>query len=517
MERRYESSGLMRAGTSLKKGLTYYVIMVILFFFGISLVINRGEQLENHSWSQITRHSPIVYEELGASFQSPVGIEFIDAGVAQLMSNFTNPLSIALLQIIIIIALARFFSLLMRLVGQPAVIGEILAGIFLGPSLFGAIFPGIWSAIFPISSLPNLHSISTIGLSLFMFIIGLELDVSMLGRRIQTALFVSHASILVPFFFGVALAFYLFTDFAPGGVSFLVFALFMGVSMSITAFPVLARIIQERGLSRTPLGVMAITCAATDDISAWCILAVVIAVAKAGNFGAAAVTLVLALVFVYTMFKVVRPAMVKLCNRFTVNGNIQRPFTAISILVLLISAYTAEVIGIHALFGAFLAGVTMPADAKVRESLRNKIEDVSLLLFLPVFFAFTGLRTQIGLLYSESLWRVCLLVMAVAVGGKIIGTVAASRLMDQTWKNSLSLGALMNTRGLMELVVLNIGYDLGVITPELFVVLVLMAIATTLMTGPLLNLIDFLFGSSKPEELSSISESEYSTSATVNS
>jgi Kef-type K+ transport system membrane component KefB len=302
----------------------------------------------------------------------------------------------------------------------------------------------------------------------------------------------------VPFFLGVVLAYHLYSDFAPGGVSFLTFGLFMGVSMSITAFPVLARIIQERGLSRTPLGVMAITCAATDDISAWCILAVVIAIAKAGTIGSAIISLILAGTYVVFMFKIVKPMMLRLSKKFTSHDQIRRPFVAISILMLLVSAYVAEVIGIHALFGAFLAGVTVPQDPKIRETLRQKIEDVSLLLFLPIFFAFTGLRTQIGLLLTDGLWGICGLVLLVAVSGKMIGTIFASRLMGQTWKSSFSLGALMNTRGLMELVVLNIGYDLGIITPEIFVVFVIMAVSTTLMTGPLLNAIDWLWKGKQP-------------------
>jgi Kef-type K+ transport system membrane component KefB len=220
---------------------------------------------------------------------------------------------------------------------------------------------------------------------------------------------------------------------------------------------------------------------------------VVIAIAKAGNVGSAIFTLLLAVGYVLIMFKVIKPFMKNLSEKFVFRGQITRPYVAMSILILLVSAYVAEVIGIHALFGAFLAGVTIPHDPKIKEALRQKIEDVSLLLFLPVFFAFTGLRTQIGLLVSDGLWSVCLLVLLVAVAGKVFGTVVASKLMNQTWKNSFSLGVLMNTRGLMELVVLNIGYDLGIISPEMFVVLVLMAIATTLMTGPLLNLLDIIW------------------------
>jgi len=490
---RSEMPVLSPSAPSAKKGALFYLIMLVIFGLGVYLVINSGQHLENHSWKHITNSSEASTQPLGIVLPTAGTDSILEVPLKNLMGNFTHPLSIALLQIIIIIFLSRVFSYLMRLVGQPAVIGEILAGIFLGPSLLGAVFPGVWSAVFPLASLPNLHAMSTIGLSLFMFIIGLDLDVSMLNPRIQTALFVSHASIVVPFFMGVVLAYHLYSDFAPGGVPFITFGLFMGVSMSITAFPVLARIIQERGLSRTPLGVMAITCAATDDISAWCILAVVIAVAKAGNISSAVFTLILAAGYVVFMFKVIKPLMLRLSKQFTSHDQIRRPFIAVSILMLLTSAYVAEVIGIHALFGAFLAGVTVPQDSKIRETLRQKIEDVSLLLFLPIFFAFTGLRTQIGLLLSDGLWGVCGLVLFVAVSGKMIGTIFASKIMGQTWKSSLSLGALMNTRGLMELVVLNIGYDLGIITPEIFVVLVIMAVSTTLMTGPFLSLIDWFW------------------------
>lgn len=475
---------------SLKRNVLLYAGMVSLFALGVYLVVHSGQNLENHSWKHIRSTTEHLTRPLGLVVDHH-RFGFLEEPIRQLIGNMSHPLSIALLQIIIIIALSRVFSYLMRLVGQPAVIGEILAGIFLGPSLLGAVLPEVWSAVFPLASLQNLHAMSTIGLSLFMFIIGLELDISMLNSRVQTALFVSHASILVPFFMGVVLAHYLYTDFAPGGVSFLTYGLFMGVSMSITAFPVLARIIQERGLSRTPLGVMAITCAATDDITAWCILAVVIAIAKAGTISSALLTLVLAVVYVTFMFKLVKPLLLRFSQVFTRRNKIGRPFVAISILLLLTSAYVAEIIGIHALFGAFLAGVTIPQDTKIRETLREKIEDVSLLLFLPIFFAFTGLRTQIGLLVSDGLWHICGLVLLVAVSGKIFGTMFSARIMGQSWRNSLSLGALMNTRGLMELVVLNIGYDLGIITPEIFVVLVIMAVSTTFMTGPLLNLIDF--------------------------
>lgn len=491
----------------IRKGWLYYSLMIMLFSIGMYVVQMAGKSVPNNGWYKVGGSAEKMETEMNPFAESDkFNSVYFTAPLEILTNNLSQPLSIALFQIIVIISLSRIFSYLMQQVGQPAVIGEILAGIFLGPSLLGSLFPEAWAATFPLSSIGNLHSISTIGLSLFMFIIGMELDLSMLNRRIQTALFVSHASILIPFFLGVLLSFELYSGFAQGGTRFLTFSLFMGVSMSITAFPVLARIIQERGLSRTNLGMLAITCAAIDDVSAWCILAVVIAIAKAGNMSLAFLTIFLAAIYVLFMLKVARPYLAKLGKDLSSGGLVRRPYIALAILVLLSSAFLAEIIGIHALFGAFLAGVSMPQDAKIRETLRNKIEDVSLLLFLPIFFAHTGLRTQIGLLTSDGLWKICGWVMAAAVAGKVLGTLFAARIMGQSWKNSLSLGALMNTRGLMELVVLNIGYDLGIITPALFVVLVLMAIFTTLMTGPLLGMIDRLWPERKKVEKSSSAE-----------
>ena len=267
----------------------------------------------------------------------------------------------------------------------------------------------------------------------------------------------------------------------------------MGIAMSITAFPVLARIVQERGLSGTPLGTMAITCAAADDITAWCILAVVVAIVKAGSILSAVVTISLALVFVLAMLMIVRPWLKRRMGKLF--GT--KTKVALGFFVLLIAGYAAEVIGIHLLFGAFLAGVIMPEEANIKDVLRDKLEDVSIVILLPVFFAFTGLRTQIGLLSEGQLWAVFGAIMLVAVGGKFAGSALTARLVGQPWQDALSIGALMNTRGLMELVVLNIGYDLGILRPEVFAMMVLMALATTFMTGPLLDLINYCYSPAK--------------------
>jgi K+:H+ antiporter len=406
----------------------------------------------------------------------------------QWLHALQHPLALLLLQILVIVLAARFFGRLAQYIKQPAVVGEMIAGICLGPSLLGWLWPGSSQFLFPAESLKSLQFISQIGLTFFMFIVGMELDAGKVKHKAHDAIMISHASIVFPFFLGVLLAYYMFPSFAPEQVSFLSFALFMGIGMSITAFPVLARIVQERKLTGTPLGSLAITCAAADDITAWCMLAAVVAIAKAGSLLGTLITLCAALLFVGIMLYLVKPWLGKKLQQFT-GANKPKAAVALVFLVVLMSAWIAEVIGIHALFGAFLAGVIMPSDTNVKELLTDKVEDISVLLLLPIFFAFTGLRTQIGLLGQGQLWAIFGLIMLVAVGGKLGGSTLTARLMGQSWTDALAIGALMNTRGLMELIVLNLGYDLGILSPQIFAMMVLMALATTFMTGPLLDLV----------------------------
>jgi Kef-type K+ transport system membrane component KefB len=400
-----------------------------------------------------------------------------------------HPLSVFLFQLMVILITVRIAGGLFRKIGQPAVVGEMVAGIVLGPSLVGTFFPAFSAFVFPPESLPHLQLISQVGLILFMFVIGMELDLKLLKNKAGSAVIISHASIVFPYVLGVALAYFLYKEMAPAGVRFYSFALFMGIAMSITAFPVLARVIRERGLTGTRLGTMAITCAAADDITAWCILGFVIAVAKASSVMSAVYILAMTIGYVVVMMLVLKPLLARLAKKWLPQRSMQQSVVAIVFVVLLVSAYVCEVIGIHALFGAFMAGIVMPDEWSFRKILIDKIEDVALILFLPLFFVFTGLRTQIGLLNDSSLWGMCLLIILVAVAGKFGGSAVAARFTGETLKDSLSIGALMNTRGLMELVVLNIGYDLGILSPEIFTMMVLMAIITTLMTSPLLTLI----------------------------
>jgi len=407
--------------------------------------------------------------------------------------NFKHSLSILILQILVIIIFSRVLGWLMSLAGQPTVVGEIIAGIMLGPSLLGMFFPEVSEYLFPLESLSNLEFLSQIGLILFMFIIGMELDMGVIRTRAKAALFISNASIIVPYLMGLILAYFMYSRFAPAGAGFISFALFMGIAMSITAFPVLARIVQERGITRTSLGMIAITSAAINDITAWGILAVVVAIANATAIAGALVTILLSLAYIALMLLLVRPMLEKIAAKYTARETVSKTIVAAVFSVMLFSAFITESIGIHALFGAFMAGVIMPENIRFKSIMAEKIEDVSLVLLLPLFFVYTGLRTEIGLLNNVDLWGAALLVIVVAVAGKFLGSAIAARITGQSWKNSFTLGALMNTRGLIELVALNIGYDIGILSPEIFTMLVLMALVTTFMTGPAMAFINFIF------------------------
>jgi Kef-type K+ transport system membrane component KefB len=427
-----------------------------------------------------------------------IGISTIENGswndfIASMQHNFQDPLAILLAQIITIILVARFFGWVFKKIGQPSVIGEIIAGIVLGPSLLGMYFPEFSAALFPVESLGNLKFLSQIGLILFMFVIGMELDLKVLKNKANEAVVISHASIVIPFTLGIGLAYFVYNRFAPEGVKFLSFSLFMGIAMSITAFPVLARIVQERGIHKTRLGAIVITCAAADDITAWCILAVVIAIVKAGTFVSSLYIISLALIYVVIMLFIVKPFLKRIGDLYGSKDNIAKPVVAIFFLTLILSSYATEVIGIHALFGAFMTGAIMPDVAKFRTIFIEKVEDVALILLLPLFFVFTGLKTEIGLINDPYLWKVTAFIILVAVVGKFLGSALAAKFVGQSWRDSLTIGALMNTRGLMELIVLNIGLELKVLTAEVFTMMVIMALVTTFMTGPALDLINYIF------------------------
>lgn len=451
-----------------------YLLVTVLSLLGIWQLIEMGRALE---------HLPAQQNGSDAAFSLS----------EHLSSHLHHPIARLLLQILSIMFVARTVGWLMSRLGQPSVIGEILAGIMLGPSLLGWLLPEFSAYLFPPASLPALQSLSQVGLVLFMFIVGMELDINVVKKSGSSSLLISHAGIFLPYLLGVYAAYVLYERFAPPGVAFASFALFMGIAMSITAFPVLARIIQERGLNKKPIGTLVLTSAAIDDVTAWCLLVLVITFVNATSVWGFVVTAVLTASFLFVGFGILRPLLQRLASRFYVRETVNRNVFSFLMAIVLMGAFSTEVIGIHPLIGAFTAGVIIPQNPAFRHVLQNKIEDVSLVLLLPLFFVFTGLRTNIGVLLNPELWQTSLLIIGLAVSGKFIGTGLAAKISGQSWKDSLYVGALMNTRGLMELIVLNIGYDLGVLSTELFSIMVVMALFTTFMTGPSLRFIDWIF------------------------
>jgi Kef-type K+ transport system membrane component KefB len=393
-----------------------------------------------------------------------------------------NPLLHLLVALTAVIVLGQILAKVFARLGQPPVIGEMIAGILLGPSILG---PEASAWILPPAVAPHLGLVAQLGIILYMFTVGLELNAGLLRNRARATVAISHASITVPFLLGSVLALHLYPRLSSDAVPFTSFALFMGVAMSITAFPVLARILSDRGMSRTELGVVALACAATDDVTAWCLLAFVVGVASA-QMGGAVLVAAGALLYIAFMVLVARPLFKRATARWDAD-RLPRGSAALVLVALLVSTLSTELIGIHAIFGAFLLGAVIPHDSAIARSFTRQLEHVVTILFLPAFFAFTGMRTRIDLLTGRDQWLLCGLIVLVATAGKFGGTVAAARLTGIDWRAAAILGTLMNTRGLMELVVLNIGLDLGVISPTLFSMMVVMAIATTVVTSPVLR------------------------------
>jgi Kef-type K+ transport system membrane component KefB len=392
-----------------------------------------------------------------------------------------------LLQISAIVVCARLTGLAFRRIGQPQVMGEMVAGIMLGPSFLGWLYPEAMQKLFPEDSLGYLSTLSQVGLLLYMFLVGLEFNPKLLRNMGHAAFLTSHVSISIPFLLGAVLALYLYPLLSSNGVPFQEFALFMGAAMSVTAFPVLARILRERELHRTQLGAVSIACAAVDDATAWCILAYILALVRSSHSTLPLSWTVLGLVvFVLFMVLAVKKWLLLFERRFRTRGSLSDDMIGLILLILLGSATMTEWLGIHLLFGAFLFGAIMPKSEDFVARISEKIESVTMVLLLPIFFAFTGLRTSTGLLHEPEMWMFCGLIILVAVAGKLGGSFFAARIAGLPWRDAAGVGILMNTRGLMELVILNIGLDLGIISPAVFSMMVVMALVTTFMTTPLL-------------------------------
>jgi Kef-type K+ transport system membrane component KefB len=396
-----------------------------------------------------------------------------------------------LLEISVVLAVARAVGSLFRKIHQPRVVGEMIAGILLGPSLLGWLAPGLSAALFPPASLAYLSSLSQVGLVLFMFLVGLAVNTKELRGFGHAAVLTSHTSMVAPFSLAAALALFLYPRLSDSSVQFTHFALFMGAAMSITAFPVLARILTERGLLRTRLGTLSIACAAVDDVTGWCVLAYIIVLIRATHSANSVwITLAGSVAFVLVMAFGVKRLVRKFEDHYVAHAGFTDNSISLIILFLLASALTTQLIGIHLLFGSFLAGSIMPKNRAFIHALEEKFESVTVLLLLPLFFAFTGLRTSLTLIKGASMWAYCGAIIVVAIVGKLGGSMAAARVAGISWRESAALGVLMNTRGLMELVILNIGMDLRIISPALFSMMVLMALVTTFMTTPLLHWVD---------------------------
>ncbi len=393
-----------------------------------------------------------------------------------------------LLALVVIIVAARLCGAACKRLHQPPVIGEVIAGILLGPSLLGYLSPAAMGYLLPPAVAPFLSIIAQIGVILFMFLVGLALDPGHLRHRTHATVAISHASILVPFALGSTLALWLYPLLSSSNVPFTIFAIFLGVSLSVTAFPVLARILTDRGIARTPLGVIALTCAAVDDVTAWCMLAVLIALVQAEVSGVVR-TFGLTALYLLFMLGIARPLITRAVQARGPRRAVSQGAIALVFVGLLLSTLATEAAGIHAIFGAFLLGAVIPHDSRLARDLTHKLEDLVVVLFLPAFFAFTGMRTEIGLVHGAAEWLLCGVIILTASLGKFGGSYVAARLTGLDRRDAASLGILMNTRGLMELIVLNLGLDLGILSPTLFTMLVIMAVVTTVATTPILQVL----------------------------
>ncbi|PNE24608.1 cation transporter [Tannerella sp. oral taxon 808] len=466
--------------TKKSKGFLLYALLIVACFVSMYLIIREGQSRQLVTDAASRADAP---RNLAEGFGT-----FLTLVAEHIRSSF----GLLLLQIIVILITCRLVGLLFKRIGQPMVVGEILAGILLGPSVLGRFAPECSHFLFPPESLQNINLLSQFGLIFFMYTIGMELDLDAIRKKLRETVMISYTCMFLTFFCGLAAAYLIYGHYGRE-VPFVPFALFIAITMSITAFPVLARIIQERRLTRTHLGTVALAAAANGDVAAWCLLAIVVAISQAGTMLGAVYNIVFAVIYLLVMFSLVRPLLRMVGNLYHNPEVIGKPLVMFMFLLLLISAYLTEIAGLHALFGAFVAGLVMPENLRFRKIMTEKVEDVSLIIFLPLFFVSTGLRTEIGLINSAEMWLVCVGLILVSTLGKFGGAILSARLEKESWKNSLQLGALMNTHGLMELIALTIGYEMHILPPPVFVMLILMTLVSTFMTTPLLALINSAF------------------------
>lgn len=455
--------------------IAFYIILLLLFGLATWWTLKQGAGLET------TSDTPSIAVSMAEAYS------IFGESVSH---HATSTIGMLLMQILVILVAARTMGWLFAKIRQPAVIGEIVAGILLGPSLLGKVAPDVFAFIFPTHTLSNIQLLSNFGLILFMFAIGMELRLTDIRKDLRSSLVISHAGIFVPFALSLPLSYSIYTQYASTLTGFAPFALFIGISMSITAFPVLARIIQENKLQRTRLGKLSLSTAAASDITAWLMLAAIIAISQSGSMLSTIYNLGFLIVYLLIMFGLIRP-LFRVAGKVFVNTEvISHSLIGVIFMLLLLSSYVTELLSMHALFGAFMLGLVMPEDLSFRKIVTDKVEDVSLLLFLPLFFVSSGLQTELGLIDSPEMWILLAIFTGIAIVGKVGGTYISARASGVRPKESLYLGAFMNTRGLMELVVLSIGYEMQILPPGFYAVLVLMTVITTVMTMPMVHAID---------------------------
>jgi Kef-type K+ transport system membrane component KefB len=390
-------------------------------------------------------------------------------------------------EIAVILIACQLVGVVGRRVGQPQVVAEMIAGILLGPSLLGLLWPGMAARLFPPEMMRILYPVSQVGLATYMFVIGLEFRSDIVRGRLRSAMAVSIAGMVAPFMLGAALGWYFHghTSLFPATTTRLDAMLFLGASLCITAFPVLARIIQAKGLTDTAMGAISMGAGAINDAAAWCLLAIVLARLD-GNFGSAALNFGGGIGFVALTWLVIRP-------RVAARGKLSDNEFIFCLILLMLSAWFTDAIGLHAVFGAFVLGAALPRGV-VADALIQRIQPLSVALLVPLFFTYSGLNTQIGLLDSGYLWLMATLVLLAAIGGKGVACWLAARATGVSNREAMGIGTLMNVRGLMELIIINIGLQRGIISPALFAALAIMAVVTSVMASPLF---DFVAGKRK--------------------
>jgi Kef-type K+ transport system membrane component KefB len=403
------------------------------------------------------------------------------------------------LELFVILLACRVVGVLAKRLGQPQVVGEMVAGVVLGPSVLGELAPGIQQALFPAGPANTvLYTAAQIGLVFYMFLIGLNFDVDLIKHRAGTAAAVSAAGIVVPLALGAVVAIPLLASglFFGDGVTPIMAMMFIGASIATTAFPMLARIIFEKRLAGTHLGTLALACGATDDAISWCILAVVLAMHR-GTPATAVVAIVGGILYAVLVLTAGRRALRVLGPMSERRNTVTAPMLSTVCIVLMACAWFTDTIGVYAIFGAFILGVAMPSGFFARH-LTATLEPLVTTFLLPLFFVYSGLNTQIGLVNTAALWAVTLCLLVVAIAGKGVACALAARLRGVPLPESVALGSLMNARGLIELILLNIGLEAGIITPTLFTILVLVAIVTTLMASPIF---EYVYGRHRPQDV----------------